>query len=134
MSTDLYTKSVLTVIALCLVWMCLNGVTPVTQAQAQAQPQAKSAPPAPPTPVVLVNEKGIPIYTSQGLRVSLVNEQGTPVYTPQGLRVNVAGEPVPVVVNNPVLPVSVRAIQQGNTWDPILVQLLRDPPTLKPTP
>ena len=134
MSTDLYTKSVLTVIALCLVWMCLNGVTPVTQAQAPTQAQAKSAQVPAPTPVVLVNEKGVPIYTSHGLRVSLVNEQGTPVYTPQGLRVNLAGEPIPVVVNNAALPVSVRAIQQGTTWDPILVQLLRDPPTLKPTP
>ena len=135
MSTDLYTKSVLTVIALCLVWMCLNGLTPVTQAQAPTtQAQAKSAQMPAPTPVVLVNEKGVPIYTSQGLRVSLVNEQGTPVYTPQGLRVNLAGEPVPVVVNNAALPVAVRAIQQGTTWDPILVQLLRDPPTLKPTP
>jgi hypothetical protein len=133
MSSDLYTKTVLTVIALCLVWMCLNGVTPVTQAQAPTQAQAKSAPPAP-MPVVLVNEKGVPIYTAHGLRVSVVNEQGTPVYTTQGLRVNLGGEPVPVVVNNAALPVAVRAIQQGTTWDPILVQLLRDPPTLKPTP
>jgi hypothetical protein len=134
MNTDLYTKAVLTVIALCLVWMCVNGVTPVAQAQAQAQAQAKSAQPPAPTPVVLVNEKGVPIYTSQGLRVSLVNEQGTPVYTTSGLRVNLGADALPVVVSNPALPVSVRAIQQGTTWDPILVQLLRDPPTLRPVP
>ena len=34
MKPDLYTKSVLTVIAACLVWLCVNGVTPTALAQA----------------------------------------------------------------------------------------------------
>ena len=29
MKTDLYTKAILTVIAMCLIWMCVNGATPV---------------------------------------------------------------------------------------------------------
>lgn len=121
MKTDLYTKSVLTVMALCLVWMCVNGDTPVARAQAQApaQPQAQpqTARPQPPTPVILVNEKGTPIYTAQGLRV------------------NLGAQPLPVVLSNGApLPVSVRSIQQGTAWDPILVYVLREAPTLKPTP
>lgn len=43
MKTDLYTKSVLTVMALCLVWMCVNGDTPVVRAQAQAPAQPQTA-------------------------------------------------------------------------------------------
>jgi hypothetical protein len=124
MKTDLYTKAVLTVIAASLVWMCVNGATPVTlaqgqpqaQPQAQAQAQAKTAP-AQPTPVVLVNEKGIPIYTQQGIRM------------------NLGAQPLPVTVNNNApLPVSVRALQQGSEWDPIMVHVLREPPTQKPIP
>ena len=54
MITDAYTKAILTVIAACLVWMCLNSITPVTQAQAKL-PE--------PTPVILVDAKGVPITT-----------------------------------------------------------------------
>ena len=132
MKTDLYTKSVLTIIALCLVWRCINGETPV--ARAQAQPQA--ARPPQPTPVILVNEKGQPIYTTPGgLSVNLVNEKGQALYTAQGFRMNLGAQPLPVVLSNAApLPVSVRSIQQGTAWDPILVYVLREPPTLKPTP
>ncbi len=134
MKTDLYTKAVLTVIAACLVWMCVNGATPVTLAQGQPQAQAKAAR-AQPTPVILVNEDGAPIYSPQGLRVSVVNEKGIPIYTQQGIRVNLGAQPLPVTVNNNApLPVSVRALQQGSEWDPILVHVLREPPTLKPIP
>lgn len=135
MKTDLYTKSVLTVMALCLVWMCVNGDTPLVLAQAQAPAQPQTARPQPPTPVVLVNEKGQPIYTAQGLSVNLVNERGTPIYTAEGLRVNLGAQPLPVMLSNAApLPVSVRSIQQGTAWDPILVYVLREAPTLKPTP
>ena len=107
MTTDVYTKAVLTVIAACLLWICLNGATPVMQAQA-AKPE--------PTPVVLVDVKGNPIYTSEGLRVNL------------NLR------PLPVEITNPALPVAVRSIQQGSSWDAIPVRVLREPPTLQPIP
>ena len=108
MNTDLYTKTVLTVIALCLVWMCVNGATPVARAQDEL---------VKPTPVVLVNEKGFPVYTQQGIRV------------------NFGGQPVPIVTaNNAALPVSLRGIQQGGRWDPLAVRVLREPPTLAPVP
>ena len=126
MNTDLYTKTVLTVIALCLVWMCVNGAIPVARAQAELPK---------PTPVVLVNEKGFPIYSAQGLRVNLVNEKGLQIYTPQGIRVNLGSQPLPVTTaNNGPFPVSVRSIQQGSAWDPLHVRVLREPATLAPVP
>ena len=36
MKIDAYTKAVLTVIAACLVWMCVNSATPTTHAQGEA--------------------------------------------------------------------------------------------------
>lgn len=100
MKIDLYTKAVLTVIAVCLVWMCLNGATPVVGAQA-ARPE--------PTPVVLVDAKGTPLYTAEGLRVNF------------GPRV------LPVTVNNASLPVTI-----GNPW--LQVRVMREAPTQMPVP
>jgi hypothetical protein len=116
MNVDAYTKAVLTVIAVCLVWMCLNGLTPVAGAQA-ARPE--------PTPVILVDAKGAPIYTSEGFRVSL----GV-----RALPVLVSNTSLPVEISNPSLAVSVRSIQRGTAWDPIQVQVMREPPTLRPIP
>jgi len=116
MKTDAYTKAVLTVIAACLVWMCVTRATPVAQAQA-GQPQ--------PTAVVLVDAKGAPLITQDGLRVNL----GT-----KTLPVVVANSPVPVEVSNASLNVSVRALQRTGAWDPVQVQVLREPPSLRPVP
>jgi hypothetical protein len=98
MKIDAYTKAVLTVIAACLVWMCVNGATPTTHAQAKPQD------PTQPTPVVLVDASGAPVRT------------------------------MPVTIVNPELAVAVRSIQRGGVWDPIQVQVMREPPTQKPTP
>ena len=116
MTIDAYTKGVLTVIAACLVWMCVNGMTPAASAQA-GKPE--------PAPVVLVDAKGTPLITSQGLLVNL----GT-----KALPVVVGNVPMPVEIANPSLAVSVRSIQRGAAWDPIQVQVMREPPTLMPIP
>ena len=107
MKIDAYTKAVLTVIAVCLVWMCVNGATPATFAQA-AKPE--------PTQVILVDANGTPIYTAEGLRV------------------NLAAKTIPVSVTNPALSVAVRSIQRTTQWDPIQVQVMREPPSQKPGP
>src|SRR5688572_29263260 len=101
MNVDAYTKSVLTVIAVCLVWLCLQSATPIVGAQAR---------PPEPTPVILVDPKGTPIYTSDGFRVSL----GTKV-----VPVIVNNAPLAVEITNPSLAVAVRSIQRGTAWDPI---------------
>ncbi len=104
MNIDAYTKGLLTVIAACLVWMCVNGAIPAAQAQA-VQPA--------PTRVVLVDVNGTPLTM---------------------LPVMVANQAVNVAVTNPQLAVAVRSIERGAAWDPIQVQVMRDPPTLMPTP
>jgi hypothetical protein len=116
MTIDAYTKVVLTVIAACLVWMCLNGVTPAASAQA-GKPE--------PTPVVLVDAKGTPLITSEGLLVNLGMK---------ALPVIVGNVPMRVDVTNPSLAVAVRSIQRGAAWDAIQVQVMREPPTLRPIP
>ena len=116
MKTDLYTKAVLTVIAMCLVWLCVNGATPVVGAQA-----AQAAP----TPVVLVDANGNPIYGADGLRMNM----GTKV-----VPVLIQNDAMPVTVTNRALAVSVGAIRRSSVWDPIPVQVMRDPPTQRPTP
>ena len=116
MKVDAYTKGLLTVIAACLVWMCLNGVTPAANAQAKL-PQ--------PTPVVLVDANGMPIFTAQGLRVNFGNAV---------IPVSVANNPVPVEVTNRALPVALRTIQRTAAWDPIEVRVMREPPTQRPIP
>ena len=109
MKVDFYTKAVLTVIAACLVWMCVNGATPVAQAQA-GKPE--------PAPVMLVDAKGTPLFTSEGFRVNL---------GARPLPVIVSNASLPVNVNNPSLPVAV-------TNPSLLVQVMREPPTQRPIP
>lgn len=113
MNVDTYTKGLLTVIAACLVWMCLNGAMPAAQAQA-GKPE--------PTRVVLVDGNGAPIRV---LPVMVANPS---------INVGVTNAPLSVAVSNPSLPVAVHSIQRGTSWDPLQVQVLRDPPTLMPTP
>jgi hypothetical protein len=116
MNVDAYTKAVLTVIAACLMWICLNGVTPAASAQA-ARPG--------PTPMILVDEGGAPIYTSEGFRVS---------FGAKPLPVIVSNPSVPVEISNRAVNIAVQSIQRGAAWDPIQVQVMREPPTLMPVP
>jgi hypothetical protein len=118
MNTDFYTKAVLTVIAACLVWICVNSMTP--SAQAQTAPA-----PGQPMRVMIVDEKGTPLYTTQGFRVNF----GT-----QPLPVFVGNTSLPVMVGNTSLAVAVRSIQRAGAWDPLQVHVLREAPTLMPTP
>jgi hypothetical protein len=115
MKTDLYTKMILTLIAVCLVWICANGFMPTASAQAQPAP----------TRVVLVDEKGAPISTAQGLRVNV----GTDAFP-----VTLANQTVPVTISNQTLPVAITAIERRGSWDPIAVDVMKPPPTLMPTP
>lgn len=116
MKTDLYTKAVLTVIAMCLVWLCANGAMPVVGAQA-----AQGAP----TPVVLVDASGNPIYGTDGLRMNM----GTKV-----VPVVIQNDAMPVTITNRALTVSLGAIRRSSVWDPLQVQVMREPPTQRPTP
>ena len=107
MKTDMYTKAMLTIIAACLVWICISGAAPPVRAQ--------GTPPAP-QPVMLVDARGIPLITAEGLRV------------------NVGGQDMPVFVRNEVVPVLLRSVERRGTWDAVRVDVLKPPPTLMPTP
>ena len=107
MKSDVYTRVILTVIALCLVWICIGGVAPPVRAQASA---------VSPTPVVLVDSRGVPLIT------------------PEGLRVNVGGQTVPVLVRNDTLPIVLRSVERRGAWEAIQVDVVRQPPTAMPTP
>ena len=117
MKLDLYTKTVLTVIAACLVWLCVNDVTPTAVAQTVQSPA--------PMRVVLVDEKNVPLQTAQGIRVNM-GAQPVPV--------SVTNPSVAVAVTNPSFAVALTAIERRGSWQPIDVRVLREPPTLQPTP
>jgi hypothetical protein len=117
MKPDFYTKSMLTVIAACLVWLCINGITPAALAQAPQMP--------PPTRVLLVDEKNVPLQTAQGLRVNV----GT-----QAVPVAVTNPSLSVAVTNPSFAVALTAIERRGAWQPLDVRVMREPPTLQPTP
>jgi spore coat protein U-like protein len=119
MNPDLYTKTVLTVIAACLLWLCVNGTTPTASAQT-------TQPPAP-TRVLLVDEKNVPISTAQGLRVNF-GGQSVPV------SVSVTNPSLSVAVTNPSFAVALTAVERRGSWQPIDVRVMREPPTLQPTP
>ena len=107
MNTDLYTKLVLSVIAVCLVWLCANGVTPIAAAQAG---------PTRPMPVLIVDE------------------QGTPLVNAQGLRVNAGARPLPVVIGDQTLSVALTSVEHRGVWQPIEVFVTRTPATALPNP
>ncbi len=117
MNPDLYTKTVLTIIAGCLVWLCINGATPIAWAQAAQAP--------PPTRVLLVDEKNIALPTGQGLRINVAG---------QTIPVSVTNPSVNVAVTNPAVTVALTAIERRGSWQPLDVRVMREPPTLQPTP
>jgi hypothetical protein len=85
----------LTVIAVCLLWICANGVTPAALAQAT---------PAGPMRVILVDERNVPLSTVQGLHV------------------NVGLQTIPVSIANPIAvqqPLQVRVLREPPTLMPV---------------
>ena len=119
MRTDAYTKTILTVIAACLVWMCVTRQVPAIHAAAQAQPQPQAPAAQQPAPPV---------------RVILVDQFNRPLHGEQGLLVNFGTAPAAVLVTNPSVGVTVNAIQRTTAWDPVEVKVLRDAPTVMPVP
>jgi hypothetical protein len=117
MKIDLYTKTILTVIAGCLVWLCAFGLSPALNAQDKVPP---------PTRVLIVDEQNRVVNTANGLHVALGNQPIPVVMSSQS-------QPVPVEISH-VIPVALTAIQRQGAWQPILVDVLRQPPTLMPTP
>ncbi len=90
LSVDLYTKIVLTVIALCLVWLCLTnaGSVPPLRAQAEGPVDVR---------IRAIDREAssnwdpVNVQADQSLPTEVTNEQS-----------------VPVVVTNPMVPVDIK--------------------------
>jgi hypothetical protein len=112
MMPDRYTKVMLTVIAVMQIALWVRDLTPGVQAQG-SDPQR----------VVIVGLE----QPLRGLPVVLVRQSGVPVTDDQ---------PFPIAVVNDAEPlrVAVTSIQQSRdgSWDPIRVDVLRQPPSLRP--
>ena len=104
MNPDLYTKAVLSIIALCFIWICVNGITPVTSAQGDVQ-------------------KVIIAGWDRPVQVVLVGEDRRPLIEAQGLRVNVGDQTIPVAI---------RAIERVGPWQPIEVDVPKAAATAYP--
>jgi hypothetical protein len=127
MQTDRYTKSMLTIIAGCLVWQCAMAAGRVVHAQAVSQATLTQMTEAA-KPVVIVgwgemNEKGevVNVYTKRTQR-GIVTDPIASVRLPES--------PLPVTVNGAVqlassatrpIPVAITQISNtsGAAWDPI---------------
>jgi hypothetical protein len=133
MKIDWYTKAVLTVIAACLVWLCVRsgGETVL----AQSRPPLWS--PLPAQPVVVVGWGRLNPAVTGGIEIAWsdaqarVSEPSVPIRPSTDPRF----EPVRVRVENQApLAVSVDAVRRGAnaSWDPLRTQVEKDPPQRVP--
>jgi hypothetical protein len=124
MKTDTYTKAVLTLIAACLLWLCLiSSGQPL-----QAQPRQYSALPA--QPVVVVGwgrlnpdvPGGIELaWSDAGRRIA---DPAVPIRPPADPNVR----PVRVRIDAPApLPVSLEGVKKGASWDALRTAAENDP-------
>jgi len=114
MKADLYSKTVLTVIAACLAWLCMTSRMPVAAAQSDTAQRV----------VIVGLEKPL-----VGLPVLLVSTTGSPVVDREGARVviaNGAAQPVPVGI------ASIGQAAGNAPWQPIHVEVLQSPGTQYP--
>ena len=130
---DLYTKTVLTVIAACLVWMCVKSSGEPVMAQAQPQPALWS--PLPAQPVVVVGWGRLNPAVACGIEIDWsdpqrrVSETSVPVRQSTDPRF----EPLRVRLESQApVSVSVDAVRRGANWDPFRTQIERDPPQRVP--
>jgi hypothetical protein len=109
MRVDAYTKIVLTIIAACLVWMCVSGavVAPVSAQRPQREPQE----------VVLIGSRA-PVAVVTAPRTSLVVRPGAEWYE----------DPLPVDAPRP-LPTKLTGIERGTAarWDALDVSVREQP-------
>jgi hypothetical protein len=141
MKIDWYTKTMLTVIAACLVWMCVRsaGETVLAQAQARGQSpataQAALWSPLPAQPVVVVGWGRLNPSVAGGIEIDWsdpqrrVSEPSVPVRSSSDPRF----DPLRVrLESQSPVSVSVDAVRRGAAWDPFRTQIEKDPPQRVP--
>jgi len=129
MMVDRYTKCVLTVIAACLVWICVMGSGLPVSAQAR-QRAFTAAPAANVQPVILV---GTGTMDSAGaVTVNFVSDRGRditeltiPVSAAQPLPVSLpysASRPLPAILSyspRDPLPIEIASVKKTGEWEPL---------------
>ena len=139
MKIDWYTKTILTIIAACLVWMCVRsaGETVLAQARPQPQPQVQAAQwaPLPAQPVVVVGWGRLNPSVPGGIEIDWsdpqrrVSEPSLPVRSSNDPRF----DPLRVRLESQApVSVSVDAVRRGAAWDPFRTQIEKDPPQRVP--
>ena len=137
---DRYTKAVLTVIAGCLLWLCLMSVGRPVEAQRLAAVPPQMVP-AQAQPVVIVGwgEMSTKGEVTLSLRRRADGTQVTDTALP--VAINRDGPPLPVTVNSAIklaytneapLAVGVTAIRRTAEWDSIDTNVLPGPRTKMP--
>jgi len=110
---DAYTKAVLTIIAACLLWMCVTSAGPRVQAQQQYGP-------LPAQPVVVVGWGRLNPSAAGGVEIAWadrarrISEASVPVHPDNDQKF----EPMRVRVEVPTpLPVSLESVKKTGAWD-----------------
>ena len=144
MNTDRYTKCVLTVIAACLLWMCvMGGGSPLA-----AQARSRTFPNADVQPVILVGtgtldssgtvtvnfvpQPGSRMATDPTVPVSLPYSAERPM--PVGLSYS-GSKPIPAVLtysSRDPLPVEIAAVKKTGDWEPLRAKVEDAPLRLQP--
>ncbi|MEN3327788.1 MAG: hypothetical protein V7638_2595 [Acidobacteriota bacterium] len=120
MKVDIYMKVVLSLIAVCLCWLCFKNVNISETAVAQTG--------TPPREVIIAGVKTgsgfLPVTisgVSSGAKLSVVV---TDVATPDHLLpVKIAG----ITTSNKLLPVSIESVKQGTPWDALSTKAEKNP-------
>jgi hypothetical protein len=131
MKIDSYTKAVLTVIAACLVWLCVKSSGDIVVAQ--SQPTLVGSLPA--QPVVVVGWGRLNPAVVGGIEIDWSDSQRRVSETSLTVRPSTDArfDPLRVRVENQTpVPVSVDSVRQGRDWDPLRTQVEKDPPQLVP--
>lgn len=129
MKTDTYTKVVLTLIALCLLYICaVQSGTPLL-----AQGVRNVMNPLPAQPVIVVGYGHLDPSAPGGVAIAWADERRA--IGDRTIPVRVV-EPPPeahvVIDRAPQISVSVDAVRKGKEWDPVRTEVERQPPQAKP--
>jgi hypothetical protein len=120
MKIDTYTKAVLTVIAACLVWLCVKSSGDVA---------------LPAQPVVVVGWGRLNPAVTGGIEIDWSDSQRRLSETSLAVRPSADArfDPLRVRVENQTpLSVSVDGVRRGKDWEPLRTQVEKDPPQLTP--
>jgi hypothetical protein len=131
MKIDSYTKAVLTVIAACLVWMCVKSTGETVVAQSQPVPWS----PLPAQPVIVVGWGRLNPAVAGGIELDWADPQRrvSEISVPVRPSPDARFDPLRVRLETQApLSVSVDAVRRGATWDPFRSIIEREPPRSVP--